>query len=186
MPNNLSIAPLVFDTWPVARCDALPEGALPSVKCNVACQSVKTEGEFHWKPKRIASVKRKKSAEKQTRGLGPRERFTLPAKLSEYIRWECMPTWYKFYTIIGHGKQSIFQERNVLWLEAGNISHHSLDRSKKNQTGYTAAVVCQWIQAVSKFCWAHQSKLMLKRGVKLRSWCLLQSFFLATEMKIVL
>ena len=134
-----------------------------------------------------SSVKRKKSAEKQTRGLGPRERFTLPTKLLEYIRWEDTPMWYKFYTIISPGKRSIFQERNVFWLEASNISHHSLNRSKKNQIqGHTAAVVCQWIQAVNKFCWAHQSKLMLKRGVKLRSWCLLQSFFLVTEMKIVL
>ena len=124
--------------------------------------------QFHSKLKRIASVKKKKSAEKQTRGLGPRERFTIPAKLSEYIRWEDMPMWYKFRP----GKWNIFQERNVFWLEASNISHHSLNRSKKNQIGHTAAVVCLWIQAVNKFCWAHQSKLMLKRGVKLHSWCL--------------
>ena len=34
MPNNLSIAHLDFDTWPVARCDALPEDALLSVSFN--------------------------------------------------------------------------------------------------------------------------------------------------------
>ena len=34
MPNNLSIAPLDFDTWPVARCDAFPEDALLSVSYN--------------------------------------------------------------------------------------------------------------------------------------------------------
>ena len=44
------------------------------------------EEDSYSKLKRIASVKRKKSAEKQTRGLGPRKRFTFPAKLSEYIR----------------------------------------------------------------------------------------------------
>ena len=101
----------------------------------------------------IASVKRKKSAEKQTRELGPRKRFTLPAKLSKYIRSEDTPMWYKFYAIISPGKRSIFQERNVSWLEASNFSHHSLNRSNKNQIGHTAAVVCQWIQAVNKFCW---------------------------------
>ena len=31
MPNDLSIAPLDFDTWPAARCDAFPEDALLSV-----------------------------------------------------------------------------------------------------------------------------------------------------------
>ena len=106
----------------------------------------------------IASVKRKKSAEKQTRGLGPRERFTLPAKLSGHIRSEDTPMWYKFYTIISPGKRSIFQERNVSWLEASNISHHSLNRSKQNQIGHTAAIVCQWIQAVNKFCWDDAEK----------------------------
>ena len=34
MSNNLSIAPLDFDTWPVAKCDELPEGALLSVSFN--------------------------------------------------------------------------------------------------------------------------------------------------------
>ena len=34
MPNNLSIAPMDFDTGPVARCDALPKGALLSVSFN--------------------------------------------------------------------------------------------------------------------------------------------------------
>ena len=106
----------------------------------------------------IASVKRKKSAEKQTRELGPRERFTLPAKLSEYIRSEDTPMWYKFYTIISPGKRRKFQERNVFWLEVSNFSHHSLNRSKKNQIGHTAAVVCQWIQAVNKFCWIDAEK----------------------------
>ena len=38
---------------------------------------------------------------------------------------------------------------------------YSLNRSKQNQIGHTAAVVCQWIQAVNKFwlswCWKGES-----------------------------
>ena len=43
-------------------------------------RSVKFEEEFYSKLKRIASVQRKKWAEKQTRGIGPRKRFTLPVR----------------------------------------------------------------------------------------------------------
>ena len=54
--------------------------------------------------------------------------------------------------IISSGKRSIFQEHNEYRQEASNISNHSLNRSKKNQAGHTAAEVCQGIQAVNKFC----------------------------------
>ena len=46
---------------------------------------MKIEKEVLFKLKRIAPVKRNKSAEKQTRA---KKRFTLPAKLSEFIWWE--------------------------------------------------------------------------------------------------
>ena len=49
---------------------------------------MKIEEEFYSKLKRIASVKRKKLAEKHTRGLGAKETFTLPAKLSKYVSGE--------------------------------------------------------------------------------------------------
>ena len=77
MPNELSIAPLDFDTWPVAGCDAFPEDALLSFSFN----AVKIEEEFYSKLKRIASVKWKKLAEKQTRGLGAKKTFYSPGKI---------------------------------------------------------------------------------------------------------
>ena len=83
MSNKLSIAPFNFDTELVARCDTLPEDALHSVCFNSMRHAevwrLKKSVIQNWKW--IASVKRKESAEKQTRGLRPRKRFTLPAKL---------------------------------------------------------------------------------------------------------
>ena len=80
MPNDLSIAPLDFDTWPVARCDAFPEDALLNVSFN-AVKRAKIEEEFYSKLKRIASVKWKKLAEKQTRGLAAKKTFYSPGKI---------------------------------------------------------------------------------------------------------
>ena len=77
MPNDLSIAPLDFDTWPVARCDVFPEDALRSE----VRRSMKIEEEFYSTLKRIASVRWKKLAEKQTRGLEAKKTFYSPGKI---------------------------------------------------------------------------------------------------------
>ena len=142
MPNNLSIPPLDFDMWPVARCDALQEDALLIAMRQWRRVLLKIE-------RIIASVKRLISRKTDQRIRAKKAVYSPCKTVRIYQVRRHADGIYIFYNnVLENG---VYYKNIMNFDKKQVILVISLNRRKKNQVRHTAAVVCQWIQAVNKF-----------------------------------